>query len=163
MIGVGMMPGTIPATRLVVATRGPAHAAAFIAGYVVTWLGVGLAGFLLLSPLAPAVRSADAGAALVATAVYEVSPLKEACLRRCRSPLRVLLQSSFAGGMRQGLDCAGCCAFLMLLMVALGLMSVAWIALLAAVVFVQKAAPFGGRSAPALAVALGAGAVATWI
>ena len=163
MIGVGMVPGTVPATRLVVGTRGTTQAATFVAGYVVTWLALGVASFLLLSPLAPAIRWAGAGAALAATAVYELSPLKEACLHRCRSPLRVLLRSSFAGGMGHGLDCAGCCAFLMLLMVTLGLMSLAWVALLAAVVFVQKAAPFGERSAPALAVALGACAVMTWI
>ena len=58
---------------------------------------------------------------------------------------------------------AGCCAFLMTLMVALGLMSIAWIGLLALVVLVQKAAPLGTHSPRVLAAALGAAAVVAWI
>ncbi len=162
MVGVGMLPGTLAVARLVAATRGAAHAVAFLAGYVVVWLALGVAGFLVLSPFGPVVRWAGAGAALAATAAYELSPLKDACLRRCRSPLRVLLGPSLAGGVRHGLDCAGCCAFLMALMVALGLMSVAWIAVLALVVLVQKAAPLGERSPRLLALALVTAAVVAW-
>jgi predicted metal-binding membrane protein len=163
MIGVGMVPGTLPVARLVAATRGAAHAVGFLAGYAAVWLALGVAGFLVLSPFGPVVRWAGAGAALAATAAYELSPLKDACLRRCRSPLRVLLRGSLAGGVRHGFDCAGCCAFLMALMVALGLMSLVWIAVLALVVLVQKAAPFGERSPRVLALALATAAVATWI
>ena len=163
MIGVGMIPGTLPVTRLIAATRGTLEAVVFVAGYLVVWLLIGVVGFAVLSPLAPELRWAGAGAVLVAAAAYEVSPLKDACLRRCRSPLRVLLRPSLAGGVRHGIDCAGCCGFLMALMVALGLMSIAWIALLALVVFVQKAAPFGRRSPRVLALALATAAVVTWI
>jgi predicted metal-binding membrane protein len=88
--------------------------------------------------------------------------LKDSCLRRCRSPLRILLQPSLAGGLRHGVDCAGCCAFLMVLMVSLGLMSVVWMAVLAVVVVVQKAAPFGARSPRVLAVVLAVAAVVAW-
>jgi predicted metal-binding membrane protein len=163
MMGVGMLPGTLPVTRLVAAARGPFHAIPFVAGYLAVWLLVGVAGYLVLSPFAPAVRWAGAGVALVAAAAYELSPLKDACLRRCRSPLRVLLRPSLAGGVQHGFDCAGCCAFLMGVMVALGLMSLAWAGLLAVVVFVQKAAPWGERSPYAIASALVIAAVATWI
>ena len=134
----------------------------FLGGYVAVWLAVGIAGFLVLSPLAPALRWVGAGVVLVAAAIYELSPLKDACLRRCRSPLRILLHRSLTGGVRHGLDCAGCCAFLMALMVTLGLMSVAWMLALAGVVLVQKAAPFGGRSPRVLALALVTAAVLTW-
>jgi len=163
MIGVGMLPGTVPVTRLLAATRGVAHAFLFLCGYVAVWLALGVAGFLVLSPFGPLVRWAGVGAVLFATAAYELSPLKDACLRRCRSPLRMLLRPSLAGGVRHGIDCAGCCGFLMALMVALGLMSIAWIALLALVVLVQKAAPFGRRSPRVLALALATAAVVTWI
>jgi predicted metal-binding membrane protein len=163
MVGAGMVPATLPAARLVSMTRGPVGAATFLLGYAATWIALGVVGFLAFSPLAPAVRWAGAGAVLVVTAAYELSPLKDACLRRCRSPLRVLFQPSLPGGVVHALDCAGCCVFLMALMVALGLMSIGWIALLALVVLAQKAAPFGRRSPAVLAFALAGTAVVTWI
>jgi predicted metal-binding membrane protein len=162
MTGVGMVPGTLPAARLVAVTRGAFSATAFLLGYAGVWLAIGVAGYVVLSPVAPAVRWAGAAAALAATAAYELSPLKDACLRRCRSPLRILLQPALTGGVRHGVDCAGCCAFLMGLMVALGLMSVVWMAVLALVVLVQKAAPFGERSPRVLALALASAAVVAW-
>jgi len=163
MVGAGMIPATLPAARLVGMTSGPVSAATFLLAYAAAWIALGVVGFFVFSPLAPAVRWAGAGAVLVVTAAYELSPLKDACLRRCRSPLRVLFQPSLTGGIVHALDCAGCCVFLMALMVALGLMSIGWIALLAVVVIVQKAAPFGQRSPVLLAYALAATAVVTWI
>jgi predicted metal-binding membrane protein len=163
MIGAGMVPGTLPAARLVGAARGVLSGALFLVGYVAVWLMLGVLGFVALSPLAPAVRWAGTGAVLVATAAYELSPLKDACLRRCRSPLRLLFQPSFTGGAMHALDCAGCCVFLMALMVALGLMSIGWVAVLALVVLVQKATPFGARSPDVLALGLTMAAVVTWV
>lgn len=90
MVGVGMVPGTLPAARLMTAARGPLGGAAFLLGYVALWTALGVIGFVALSPLTPAVRWAGTSAALAATAAYELSPLKDACLRRCRSPLRLL-------------------------------------------------------------------------
>jgi predicted metal-binding membrane protein len=162
MVGVGMVPGTLPAARLVSRTRGALDATGFLLGYVAVWIALGVLGFLAFSPLAPALRWAGAGALLVATAVYELSPLKDACLRRCRSPLRLLFHGSLSGGVLHALDCAGCCVFLMALMVGLGLMSLAWVAVLAFVVLVQKAAPFGARSPRLVALALASAAVLTW-
>ena len=163
MIGAGMVPGTLPAARLVSTARGVLRGAFFLVGYVAVWLALGVLGFVALSPLAPAVRWAGAGAVLAATAAYGLSPLKDACLRRCRSPLRLLFQPSFMGGALHALDCAGCCVFLMALMVALGLMSIAWVLVLALVVVVQKAAPFGARSPAVLAFGLATAAVVTWV
>ena len=163
MVGVGMVPATLPAARLVARVRGAVGGALFLSGYALAWLALGVAGFVVFSPLAPVVGWAGAGIALAVTAAYELSPLKDACLRRCRTPLRFLLQPAPLGGMRHALDCAGCCVFLMALMVALGLMGIAWAVLLAFVLLVQKAAPFGARSPRVLAVALGAAAVATWV
>jgi predicted metal-binding membrane protein len=163
MVAVGMVPGTLPAARLVALARGAPSGALFLAGYVAAWLALGVVGFVALSPLAPAVRWAGAGIVLEAAAAYELSPLKDACLRRCRTPLRFVLQPALTGGLRHALDCAGCCVFLMALMVALGLMSIAWVSLLAVVVLVQKAAPFGARSPAVLALALATAAVTTWV
>jgi predicted metal-binding membrane protein len=163
MVAVGMTPGTLPAARLVGQTRGALDAMTFLLGYVAVWIGLGVLGYLALSPLAPAVRWAGAGVLLVATAAYELSPLKDACLSRCRSPFRLLFHGSMSGGVLHALDCAGCCVFLMALMVGLGLMSFAWVVVLAFVVLVQKAAPFGARSPRLLALALASAAVLTWI
>jgi predicted metal-binding membrane protein len=163
MMCVGMLPGTLPVTRMVAAARGRLQAIPFVAGYLSVWLLIGVAGFFVLSPFAPAVRWAGAGAALLVTAAYELSPLKHACLRHCRSPLRVLMRRSLTGGVLHGFDCAGCCALLMAMMVALELMSLVWVGVLALVVFVQKAAPLGERSPGVLASGLVIAAVATWI
>jgi predicted metal-binding membrane protein len=161
MVGVGMVPATVPAARLVAGVRGAIGGAMFIFGYVLVWFLLAALGFLLLSPLGPVGPSA--GVALAVTAAYEFSPMKDACLRRCRTPLRLIFQPGLLGGARHALDCAGCCAFLMALMISLGLMGIAWAALLALVLLVQKAAPFGARSPRVLAAGLGAAAVATWI
>jgi predicted metal-binding membrane protein len=162
MTAVGMVPGTLPAARLIGVTRGAAHAVLFLGGYVTVWLAVGVVGYLALSPFCFVVESAGAGAALAATAAYELSPLKDACLRRCRSPLRILLQPTAVGSLRHAVDCVGCCAVLMGLMLALGVMSVIWLLVLAATVLVQKAAPLGEKSPRALAFVLASAAVLTW-
>jgi predicted metal-binding membrane protein len=163
MVTVGMAPATLPAAHLVARVRGAVAGALFLAGYVLMWLLLGVVGFAALSPLAPFLGWAGAGLALAAAAAYELSPLKDACLRRCRTPLRFVLQPALLGGARHALDCAGCCVFLMALMIGLGLMGIGWAALLALVVLVQKAAPFGARSPRILAGALGAAAVGAWL
>jgi predicted metal-binding membrane protein len=163
MVGVGMVPGTLPAARLVGGTRGSVNGTVFLLGYCTLWLVLGLLGYVVLTPFSTALGEIGAGALLVAAAVYELSPLKDACLRRCRSPVRLLFYQSFAGGISHGLDCAGCCVFLMALMVGLGLMSVWWALMLAVVVAVQKAGPFGARSSGVLAAALASAAAIAWI
>jgi predicted metal-binding membrane protein len=163
MVAVGMLPGTLPLVRLVGSLRGPDHALLFLSCYTAVWLALGAAGYAAFSPLASAVRWAGTGAILAATAVYELSPAKDACLRRCRSPLRVVTGPTLVGAFRHSLDCAGCCAFLMALMVALGLMGLVWAALLGLVVLLQKATPFGARSPRVLALGLAAGAVVAWL
>lgn len=163
MVGVAMLPATLPAARLVGVARGHAHAFVFLSGYATVWIAIGAVGYLVFSPLSSNVRWAGAGVALAVTAAYELSPVKEACLRRCRSPLRILLQPTLVGAVRHAVDCAGCCVFLMALMVALGLMSIVWALVLAAVLLVQKAAPFGERSPRLLASGLAAAALVSWI
>jgi predicted metal-binding membrane protein len=91
-----------------------------------------------------------AGAILVAAAAYELTPLKNVCLGKCRSPLGFLLGSWRPGrrgalqmGARHGLWCVGCCWALMAALFALGVMSLTWMALVAAFIAAEKVLPKG--------------------
>jgi predicted metal-binding membrane protein len=103
---------------------------------------------------------------LAAAGVYQLSPLKERCLGKCRAPLPFFLTHWRAGhagalrmGMSHGLYCVGCCAMLMLLLFAVGVMNLAWVATIAALVLVEKLLPAGritARAAGAVLIALAA-------
>ena len=91
-----------------------------------------------------------AGGILVVAAVYELTPLKEVCLRHCRSPLGFLLGSWRDGltgalqmGAKHGAWCVGCCWALMAALFALGVMSIAWMAFVAALIAAEKTLPWG--------------------
>ncbi len=168
MIAASMMPATVPAFQLV--SRAGGSAPAFAVGYAGIWLAAGAAAWLALSPFSDRLDALGPGLVLAAAALYEVSPLKRACLVRCRSPLRMIVlrwRGGRIGGAAMGLEhgvwCVGCCALLMALMIALGLMSFLWLAVLALVVLAQKAAPFGSASSPVLAVVLASAAVVAWV
>jgi predicted metal-binding membrane protein len=99
--------------------------------------------------------------ALLAAGVYQLTPLKRACLRRCRSPLGFLRRHGRAGlvgaartGVVHGAYCLGCCVGLMVVLFAVGVMSVAWMATVAAVILVEKMAPRGESLVGASSVAL---------
>src|SRR6202007_1370232 len=87
---------------------------------------------------------------LLVAAAYELTPLKSVCLRKCRSPLGFLLgawRDGRAGalkmGARHGAWCVGCCWALMASLFALGVMSIAWMAFIAALIAVEKVLPWG--------------------
>jgi predicted metal-binding membrane protein len=91
-----------------------------------------------------------AGAVLIGAGVYQWTPLKQACLRRCRSPLEFLMtewregsRGAFIMGLRHGAYCLGCCWVLMLLLFVGGIMNITWIAGNALFVLVEKLAPAG--------------------
>ena len=95
-----------------------------------------------------------AGALLIAAGLYQLTPLKHACLEKCRSPLSFLMRlwrPGLAGAARLGLThgayCLGCCAMLMALLFVFGVMNLAWVALLAVVVLIEKVVPGGERIA----------------
>ena len=131
----------------------------FVASYLVVWAGFGIAAFFIYRAL----RSADwsllswhqhgallAGGAVAAAGVYELTPLKRACLRHCRSPLHYVLggwrpglRGAILMGAEHGSYCVGCCWGLMLILFALGVMSITWMLLVTAVIFVQKVLPWG--------------------
>ena len=149
----------------------------FAAGYFLVWTGFSLAATtvqwgleqaaLLDSQMASA-SNALGGIVLVLAGVYQWTPLKDACLAQCQSPLGFLLRhggfrSDATGclvlGMRHGAYCVGCCWLLMALLFVGGVMNVLWIALLALLVLVEKLAPFGrwvARTAGIACVAAGA-------
>jgi predicted metal-binding membrane protein len=141
----------------------------FTAGYLATWAGAGVVAFLV----AEAARRAAgelawehaarplAGATLIAAAVYELTPLKNACLGKCRSPLGTLLGSwrdGWAGAFRMGAGngvwCVGCCWALMASLFALGVMSVTWMAVVAGLIAFEKLVPWGRAATYGTAVIL---------
>lgn len=161
--------------------RGQAGAgdAAFSVGYIVVWatfsvvatlLQFALERLALMTPMMQTSSVALAGAVLVAAGVYQWTPLKQACLRLCRSPLDFMLtqwrdgsKGAFVMGLRHGAFCLGCCWLLMLLLFVGGVMNLLWIAGIALFVLVEKMAPAGhwlGRGAGLLLVVWG---IATWL
>jgi predicted metal-binding membrane protein len=142
----------------------------FSLGYVAVWFGFsiiavalqfGLDQAAVLSPMMHTTNKAVAGAVLIGAGLYQWSPLKQACLRRCRSPLDFLMaewreghRGAFIMGLRHGAYCLGCCWVLMLLLFVGGIMSIAWIAGMAMFVLVEKLAPAGHWIGQAAGVAL---------
>jgi predicted metal-binding membrane protein len=145
--------------------------AAFAAGYLACWLAFSAAATALQFALerlghvdgmmmSSTNRWLTAGL-LVAAGLFQLSPLKTACLDHCRAPAAFLSRhwrSGRAGAFRLGLVhgafCLGCCWALMLLLFAAGIMNLVWIAGLAMLVLVEKLSPFGARLAPATATLL---------
>jgi pentapeptide MXKDX repeat protein len=128
-----------------------------VAGYLFTWTVWGLAAYGLVRggrevfgdflPWAGAGRWAAAGVVLVAAA-YQVTPLKNACLTRCRGPLMFVMENwrpggwgAFRMGAVHGAWCVGCCWTLMAALFALGVMSIGWMAFIAALIAVEKLVP----------------------
>jgi predicted metal-binding membrane protein len=147
----------------------------FVAGYLIVWGAAGLIGFGVLKVGASVAGDFfawdNAGrwtavGVLVAAAVYEFTPAKYACLRRCRSPLGFLVSSWHEGsvgavrmGVLHGAWCIGCCWALMAALFALGAMSIAWMAVVAALIAVEKLLPWRLAATAGVAVILGVLAV----
>lgn len=131
----------------------------FFGGYLLAWAGFSLAATglqwalhvsALMSPASLRVGPLAGGALFLLAGAYQWTPLKTACLRRCASPLDFLLgewRDGSAGalvmGLRYGGYCIGCCALLMALLFAAGVMNLVWVAALAGVVLVEKLLPPG--------------------
>jgi predicted metal-binding membrane protein len=123
-----------------------------------------LAWRALRGPLAEANPWAGrfAGVVAIAAAVYQVTPLKSLCLRQCRSPMSFFLRhgkhldrpsGAVRAGVRHGLYCLGCCWLLMAILIAFGTMRLGVMVALAALILLEKDAPFGERLAHAAAAA----------
>lgn len=131
----------------------------FVGAYLLVWTGFSAVAALLqaalesASLLTPAMAASSAGLgalALVAAGLYQLTPLKHACLNKCRNPLEFFVthwRADHGGAFRMGLEhgayCVGCCWVLMLLLFVAGVMNLAWVALIAAFVFAEKLLPAG--------------------
>jgi predicted metal-binding membrane protein len=161
MMAAMMFPSVSPTVALysrMTKPRSDIASVLFAAGYLVTWATAGALAFAIAfigGRIAGDVFAWDragrwvAAATLVAAAVYELTPLKDVCLSKCRSPLGMLLGSWRDGrsgalrmGMRNGAWCVGCCWALMASFFALGIMSVVWMAVVAGLIAIEKTLPW---------------------
>jgi predicted metal-binding membrane protein len=153
MTAAMMLPSAAPMLMLV---DRMAHRATplFGLGYVVSWTAFGTAAYIVSS----GIDWHGTAALLAGAGVYQLLPFKRSCLRRCRNPLAFLRahasEPPFAVGVRHGAFCVGCCAGLMVVLLALGMASIVWMAVLSLVIAVEKTWRRGELLAPASAVAL---------
>lgn len=156
-----MLPSATPVILLVMNTyrrRGGREARwstlTFVCGYLFAWTGFSVAAAALqavlhrtalMSPAMVSQSTVIAAAIFLIAGVYQWLPLKAACLTHCRSPLHFLTHEwregplgGFIMGLRHGFFCVGCCWALMLLLFAVGVMNLFWVAAIAAFVLVEK-------------------------
>jgi predicted metal-binding membrane protein len=176
MMAAMMLPSVAPMVMLFArvhrqrAARGQAFVPTwiFVAGYIGAWTAYGLVaygvyrgivaldlGFLDWGEQGPIV----AGAAIALAGLYQLTPLKRVCLKHCRTPLHFVMHGwregrlgAFRMGVEHGAYCVGCCLGLMLILFALGVMSLLWMAIVAAIIFAEKLLPGGQRLSVVLAV-----------
>jgi predicted metal-binding membrane protein len=142
----------------------------FVLAYLLVWTAFGVAAYgAALVAEALAMRSPwlmdngprIGGLLLVLAGLYQLSPLKTACLSKCRTPLSFIMTSwrdGYGGAFRMGLEhgwyCTGCCWLLFLILFPLGVMNIAAMVLLTALIFAEKSLPVGPQVARGAAVAL---------
>lgn len=167
MMAAMMLPSAAPMILLFAAlTRKRQEAGApyvptgiFGAGYLAVWAGFSLLavslqwtldGVALLSPLMVTTSLALGALLLIGAGAWQFTPLKQTCLRNCRSPAEFLTRhwrdahvGAFRMGIAHGAYCLGCCWMLMLLLFYGGVMNIYWIAGLATLVLIEKAIPVG--------------------
>ncbi|MGH2853791.1 MAG: DUF2182 domain-containing protein [Solirubrobacteraceae bacterium] len=189
MMAAMMLPSIAPMVLVfsLVQSRRHAHGAAqrsvatnlFVAGYLITWTAAGVAAYAAFV----GVRSLSidalnwnrggpyiAGAVLLAAAGYQLTPAKDACLRRCRGPqdfVREHWREDRLGALRMGVVhgvwCVGCCWMLMATLFALGLMSITWMLVIAAAIAAEKLLPAPATTNRAIAACLAALGLAVMI
>jgi len=141
----------------------------FLFGYLLAWTGYGIVAyglFRVVDAIDGGVLSWDragpyvAGGAIVVAGLYQLTPIKDICLRHCRGPLHFLLHGWHDGsvgavrmGFVHGLYCVGCCWGLMIVLFSLGVMSLVWMGVIAGIIFAEKVLPWGLRLSHALGVA----------
>src|SRR3990170_1690404 len=160
MMAAMMFPSVAPVAILwtkTIAARADGHRrarriATFVTGYLLAWTGYGLLAFAALLGTERLVEASPEAAKWLGVGIfavgglYQLPPLQDPCLRHFRSPMMALLHyANFKGrardlrvGVHHGLYCVGCCRGLMIVLVAVGVMNVAAMAGLAAVIFLEK-------------------------
>jgi predicted metal-binding membrane protein len=160
MMAAMMFPSVAPTVALysrMTRQRGPWLSLLFAGGYLVVWTAAGVAAYGLYRLGRAALGGSLgwhgggrwlAGAVLLGAAAYELTPLKDVCLSKCRSPLGFLLGDWRPGtrgavemGARHGAWCLGCCWALMAALFALGVMSLLWMAVVSGLIALEKTVP----------------------
>jgi predicted metal-binding membrane protein len=165
MMAAMMLPSALPMIALygAVQRKGSGggtpgvHVAVFTATYLTVWGATGVPVYLAsvwLAGIAAELLAYGVALVLIAAGAYQLSPLKQVCLRACRSPLGFLLgrwrpgwAGSLALGVSHALYCVGCCWALMAVLVGAGAMGLSWVLLIAALVAAEKLLPGGERMA----------------
>jgi predicted metal-binding membrane protein len=129
---------------------------AFITGYLLAWSGFSLAATLfqwgllesaLVTPMMQSAKQALSATILITAGIYQFTPLKNACLRQCQSPLSLIMQvvagprHALKIGLRHGLYCVGCCWALMGLLFVTGVMNLLWVMIIGGYVALEKLLP----------------------
>ena len=149
--------GLVVRRRVSAGTSTFGRSTSFVAGYLASWTIFGLVAFALLALARGTGLDALSDTELaryvvapvaLAAALYQVVPFKQACLQNCRGPLSFFLshwrdgaRGAFAMGSRHGAYCVGCCWMLMVVLLAVGVMSVAWMAVVSLAIAIEKLAP----------------------
>jgi predicted metal-binding membrane protein len=140
--------------------RVPAISTAFVAGYLVAWAGFSViaasvqwfleAQGVVSATMMTLTDTVPGALVLIAAGIFQFTPLKQTCLRHCRSPVEFITQhrrpgvsGAFVMGLAHGVYCLGCCWFLMALLFVGGIMNLFWIVGLAAFVALEKLTPYG--------------------
>ena len=142
----------------------------FVAAYLLVWGLSGIAAYAgalaaeavaARTALSPATAARFGGIVLVAAGLYQLTPLKDLCLSKCRTPITFIMTSwrdGAAGALRMGLlhgaYCLGCCWLLFVILFPLGIMNIAAMAVITLLIFAEKTLPWGRAAARVAAVAL---------
>ena len=172
MMAAMMLPAVIPVVRLyqrAAAAGRVAPGGYFVAAYLAVWSLSGLPAYLMWRGMAmPLTEGATwalrlAGVTLLVAGAYQLTPLKRACLRHCRSPMSYFMRlrgslarpgGAFRAGLLHALYCCGCCAALMAVLVMTAAMNLGWAVLIAVGVFVERNVRWGPEFSAGLGVAL---------
>jgi predicted metal-binding membrane protein len=149
MMAAMMLPGAVPAVVRRAQAGGLRAVPLFVGSYLAVWTLVGAAVYAVYRPHG----SVAAGAVVIAAGVYELTPLKQHFRRRCRDSVR--------SGFAFGLCCIGSSLGLMVMLVAVGVMSIPWMSVIAVVVLAQKLLP--AKAAIDVPLALAIAGLGSWI
>lgn len=172
MMAAMMLPAVAPVVRLyhrAAAARRVAPVGYFVVAYLMAWTFSGIPAYLLWRVLAMPVGEGEswalrlAGATLLFAGAYQLTPVKKACLRHCRSPMSYFMRlrgsldrpgGAFRAGLLHAAYCGGCCVALMVVLVAAAAMNLWWALLIALGVFVERNVRWGTEFSTALGVVL---------
>lgn len=149
MMAAMMLPSTSPLVLLYARQSTAMSSALLTTGYVAVWAAIGLAAYGIHMRL-PDPSNRVVGAVLIVAGLYQLTPIKTACLTRCRNPADFLVthwRRGRVGALRLGVEhgayCVGCCWVLMGVLIVAGSMGLAWVVAIALVVAGEKLLPAG--------------------